>query len=134
MADKAKREADPTAHPHHYLAVSEERLEELRKIDRTIAKGELDGVEYQVSGPFNPDAPRYPKIDTHMWGAWPFLAIEMEGYGDLVAIDAGTGRSVRAVCFQGDVSPYDALRKLADVLEHVKFFDGDADDPPTSRA
>ena len=125
MSDDIKRE---TSHPHAAASLDPTRLAELQRTDRTIDKGETDGVAWKLSGPFNPDAPRYPLVDSHLWGAWPFLAIEMEGYGDLSAHDAQTGMSFWAQCFRGDpledpAAPYNAMRKLIDLMQAAQFFE-----------
>lgn len=141
MSNDIKRE---TAHPHAAASLDPARLAELQRANRTVTEGETDGVAWKLSRPFNPDAPRYPNVNTHLWGAWPFLAIEMEGYGDLSAHDASTGMSFWAQCFTGNAeddpaAPYDAMRKLVDLMQAADFFGrcqeylNAGQEPPVSR-
>lgn len=115
-----------SGHPHAAASLDPAKLTELQRRDRTETKGELDGTEYKVSRAFNPDAPRYPQVESHLWGAWPVLAIETGGYADFEVQDPYSGRSLWAKCFDGD-NPYDSLRKLIDIMEAVDFLPKDAD-------
>jgi hypothetical protein len=86
------------------------------------------GVEWTLIPPFQPDAPRYPKVETHLWGMWPVLAIETGGYRDLEAKDPYTGRALNARVIRDGQSIYDALRLLIDAMEAVDFLpDGPTD-------
>lgn len=42
----------------------------------------------------NPDYPTYPQSGSHQWGAFPWLAIETGGYGDLELIHPWTGETL----------------------------------------
>jgi hypothetical protein len=73
--------------------------------------------------------PHYPQADTHTWGAFAFLAIESDGYGDLEAVDPYSGRELHTYAWHEgnrfDGAPhfdvYKALRQLIDAMEQVKF-------------
>lgn len=42
----------------------------------------------------NPGYQTYPQHDTHPWGYFAFLAIEMDGYGNAVVIDPYEGTTL----------------------------------------
>lgn len=52
-------------------------------------RGEHEGREYGVTRAIY-DGPGYP--DSHMWGEFAGLAIELGGYSDITGIDPYTGR------------------------------------------
>lgn len=77
------------------------------------------------------DGPHWPKVDTHTWGAFAYLAIEAGGYRDLEVVNPCNGERMWVADAMGEltdegedtveVSPYDALRKLIDAMERHQF-------------
>lgn len=100
------------------------------KVKGTLA----DGTEYTVRPALNPDAPRWPQVEGHVWNAFPQLAIETGGYHDLEAYDPFTGRMIWTRAFQNPdgtaVNIYDGLRRLIDVMEAAGFLDEPSDGGP----
>ena len=128
-------------HPHAAAGLDPKRLSELQEAHRPEATGEIPGpgatpLEYRVYPAFNPDAPRYPKVESHLWGAWPIIAVrrdgeplvtvETGGYHDLEVQDPYTGRTMWVRAYAGkDTSVYDALRRLIDAMEAASFLSDD---------
>lgn len=116
-----------TQHPHAAKSLSAETLERLQRRDTVEAEGQHNGLDYKVQGAFNPDAPRWPNVESHLWGAFPFLAIELDGYNDFSIQDPATGRRLwtrypkYAKGTPDEVSWYDRLRHLVDVMEATGF-------------
>ena len=115
-------------HPHAAASLPKETLTRLQKRERTIAQGEHNGLEYKVSDAFNPDAPRWPNIESHLWGAFPYLAIEQDGYRDFNVQDPATGRTLWTF-YPPEATEYDKLRHLVDVMEKTQFL-GEPDQDP----
>lgn len=59
--------------------------------DATVVGSTLQGREWSVGVSGTLDR-CYPRSDSHTWGEFAGLAVEMGGYGDLTAIDPYTGR------------------------------------------
>lgn len=78
-----------------------------------------------VIRPGDPTEPHYPQADTHTWGEFAGLAIEMGGYGDITAVNPHTGdRLCLLGAFDGDGSYTDAIRRLMDAIDqHPDFLD-----------
>lgn len=77
-----------------------------------------------TAGPF------YPDVDTHTWGAFALLAVELGGYGDMEVVNPYTGHRLTAPVLttsgygsggSPDQSMYDALRAMVDEMERVGF-------------
>ena len=110
-------------HPHDFKSIPPEKVESLRKRDRTIGKGEVNGNEWTHKRAFNPDAPRYPRCGTHLWSAFALLAVETGGYNDIEAVDPYTGRVVwTRLPEDKDLNVYDQLRHLIDAMEAAEFY------------
>lgn len=113
-------------HPHDAKSQDPERLAELQKVDRKEATGTIpgpDGTEltWTVSAAFDPQGPRWPKVESHLWGMFPVLTIENGGYSDLEAQDPYTGRTLHLRAYDGGVTTYDAMRRLIDAMEAADF-------------
>jgi len=60
----------------------------------------------------------YPGKDTHMWGEFALVAVEMGGYGDATLVDPYTGSRLWVADGAQDSLPA-TLRSLAAVAERV---------------
>ena len=126
-----------TRHPHAtpHPAGSEAHTELSRRQDAATTKGTSKaGYPWQVSPAFDPQVKYWPNVESHLWGAFPVLAIETGGYNDIEAEDPFTGRTfyLGGSCNGEGVSPYDALRRLVDAMEEAGFLD-EVSEPPVSR-
>jgi len=119
-------------HPHAnpYAVNSPEHVEALRRYDAGKTHGTLaDGTEWIVCPPFSPSQ-GWPEVESHLWGAFPVLAIETGGYSDIEAIDPFTRRRFNvAQAWAGETNVYDAMRKLIDAMQEVGFLDTISDAP-----
>lgn len=90
--------------------------------DAGKVEGEVNGRKWTTRPAFQPDAPHYPKVETHLWGAWPLLALEIDGYRGVDVRDPYTGRSIYAHdVFEDGRSIYDTLRLVIDAMEAADF-------------
>lgn len=80
------------------------------------------GQHITVTGPTHASQ-NWPEADSHVWGEFPYLAVEAGGYGDLVATDPGTGRTIRVSDAADSDNPYTNLRALIDAMEREGFLD-----------
>lgn len=122
-------------HPHDAKSQDPERLAELQKVDRKEATGTVTGpngteLTWTVSAAFDPQGPRWPHVESHLWGMFPILAIENGGYNDLEAQDPYTGRTIHLRAYDGEENIYGALRRLIDAMEAANFLpEDDSRDP-----
>lgn len=73
------------------------------------------------------EALHYPQAEAHTWNEFAGLAVEMGGYGDLTAVNPWNGDRLHLMWAlgknmePGEVSFYDALRRLVDAMERTEF-------------
>ena len=118
-------------HPHvcPVKGGSPEHGEMLRKMYDGEREGTTpDGRAFKVIPPFQPDAPNYPQLDTHLWSAFAVLAVETGGYHDIEARDPYTGRKLWTRLSDGDHNVYSQLRQLVDAMEAADFFPAESTD------
>lgn len=75
-----------------------------------------------ITTPIEGQYPVYPDTDSHTWGAFAYLAIEMGGYGDLDVVNPYNGVRLNAPVFHQTDNAYTALRLLIDEMEKASFF------------
>jgi len=114
---------------------------EPKAVTGTAAReGATDAGRRWRTFPADPGEPSYPGIGYHVWQAWPFLALEVDGYSGVHVYNPdGTNMYAFAVFNCGDhaASPstsndcgacagrsiYDTLRATIDAMEAARFLE-----------